>query len=88
MWRLILKNDLKQSQGHVNIHTYIIILRLHLSVHVCVYTAGRSPEAIGPELKSFLSRAWDVTIDSPLTRLAMDPAVTEVSRFTMTAGQN
>jgi hypothetical protein len=65
----------------------IIILRLHLSV--C--TAGRWPEAIRPELKTFLSRhrwTWDITTGSLLTWLAMAQAATKVSCFKMMAGQN
>ena len=55
------------------VHVYnniIIMLRLDLSVCACVRAGGAWPEAIGPEVKSFLSWhywSWDVTTDSPLT---------------------
>ena len=50
----------------------IIILRLHLSVPVCVRVCMRTsrswPEAIWPELKTYFSQhpwTWGITTDSP-----------------------
>ena len=58
--------------------------------------SGRSREAIGPKLKTFLSlHRWTwmlVTSHSPLTQPAMGPAIyiyrLEISRFKRAVGQN
>ena len=73
-----------------NILYIIIILRLLLCVCACV-RAGSDRKSFDPRQRSLFFSAsvdMDVTIDSPLTRLAMAPAATKVSCFKKTAGQN
>jgi hypothetical protein len=65
---------------HRTNYHYTKVIDLSMRVRVC--TAGRSSEAIGPELKSFpfsTSLDWDATTASPMTRLAMAQAATKVS---------
>ena len=74
----------------------IIILTLHLSVCACPRVCVRAEDDQKPfnpikgKISFFFSASLhlDVIIDSPLTRLAMAPAATEVSCFKRTVGQN
>ena len=63
---------------------YISLYWGYICPSVCVCTNGRWLEAIWLELKSFLSRphwTWNVTTNSPLTRLAIGPVATKVGCF-------